>query len=110
MPRGGDMRKLATFSDVTLSADSYGDPAEVWTAVGSAQWVSIEYGKGEEFMSGRAVTNERPLTIRTRYRSDLAGLTPKARMAWNSRTFNLVSVTNIGERNRDLVILAREAL
>lgn len=104
------MRKLATFSDVTLSADGYGDVAEVWAAVGSAQWVGIEPGETKEIVSGNAVAAVRDLKIRTRYRSDLAGLTPKAKMTWKSRTFHLVSVTNIGEKNRDLEFLAKEAV
>ena len=111
MIEAGDIRARgvkAQFQDYTLSADAYGDRTRVWANVGSAAFVGISPAIGKEIVENFQQDAIRPTMIRLRYRSDIAALGPESRMTWNGRTFNLVSVQNINEGNRDLVIPATE--
>jgi len=38
------------------------------------------------------------------------GITHKMRVAWDSRIFEIESVLNVGERNRELLLMASESV
>jgi head-tail adaptor len=99
---------MAQFMDYTLSANAYGDAAQVPANVGSAVFVMIRPALGTEIQERFQQDAHRPAVITLNYRSDIAALSPKALMTWNSRTFNLVSVQNIDEANQCLLIHATE--
>ena len=45
--------------------------------------------------------------IRMRYQ---AGITHKMRVAWGTRLFEIESVLNVGERNREIVLMCSETV
>jgi len=98
----------AQFQDYTLSANAYGDAAQVPANVGSAVCIRIRPAQGTEIQERFQQDAHRPAVITLNYRSDIAALSPKALMTWRSRTFNLVSVQNIDEANQCLLIHATE--
>ncbi len=40
----------------------------------------------------------------------MSGITPKMRVNYNSRIFDILSVINVGERNRELQLMCRESI
>jgi SPP1 family predicted phage head-tail adaptor len=87
-------------------------PAEVesilqsWDTFAEA-WASIEPLIGKEYFAQereQAVVSHK---IRMRYQP---GITHKMRVAWESRLFEIESVLNVGERNREIVLMGSESV
>lgn len=68
-------------------------------------WAAIEPLKGREYHEARARNSEVDTRIRTRHRT---GINAKMRVAFGSRTFDIQSVINVDERNRELHLMCKE--
>lgn len=102
--RAGKLKHRVEVQARTVQQDTFGDAAEVWTTL-AFRWASIEPEGGREVWQA---DQQRPdvsgtITIRS-YR----GLTPKHRIKWGSRIFNLESVTDLGEDGVEMRLAYRE--
>lgn len=70
-------------------------------------WGSVEPLAGREFFAAQQVNADVSHRIRLRY---LPGITPKMRLKFGDRIFDIVNSLNIEERNRELELLAREVV
>jgi len=68
-------------------------------------WAQISPLRGNEAASARQINATVTHRIITRY---LAGVKARDRFIWGDRTFEIISVRNIDERNRMLEIDAEE--
>lgn len=70
-------------------------------------WASVEPLRGDEFLQadrqGASVTT----TIVIRYQS---GIEPQMRAVWGSHTYDIQSVINIDERQRETHLMCREII
>jgi SPP1 family predicted phage head-tail adaptor len=104
--RAGQMSKKVTVQQATETRDSDGGIIQAW-ATFATLWCSIEPIKGDEFFAAQTTGATVTHRIRTRY---CPGVTPKMRLSWDSRIFNILSVINFKERNAELEIMASEAI
>lgn len=102
--RAGRLRHRVTFQERALIANGYGEEEEIWSDV-SDRWVSIMPAKADEIAAAGTVQAQVSHTIRLRYWS---AVTHQFRVVYGSRTFNIDSVRNIGERDRELELLCLE--
>jgi len=68
-------------------------------------WAEIRTEGGREFFRQRTLHSELTHEITIRYR---AGLKPKMRLVWGTRTFEILSVINDEARQRKTVLNCRE--
>ena len=102
--RSGTLRHKVTIQTMTDGKDAVGSPTETASTLAKV-WAAITpLNAGEVF---RADHFEGDVThrIRLRYR---AGITPKMRVIYGSRTFDIRSVLNVDERNRELELAVTE--
>jgi len=104
--RAGWLRHRVTIQKKTTSQDSYGAEQETWTNVATV-WAGIEPLRGREYIDAQNATAEVTHRVRIRYQS---GITPRMRVSFGSRTFEIVSVINVLERNRELELMCREVV
>lgn len=102
-PRVGAMRNYITIEEST-ETNTTGERTLTWAEYKSC-WASVMPLNGTEKFNLQQTMAEVTHRIRTRY---LAGVTPKMRITWDSRTFNITSVINLDEGNHWLEILAVE--
>jgi SPP1 family predicted phage head-tail adaptor len=102
----GKLRHRITIEQVTETQDIDGSVIETWTTFATAQ-ASIEPVSGREYFAAQSTQAEVTHRIRLRY---LSGVTPKMRVNYNSRIFDILSVININERNRELQLMCRESV
>lgn len=93
-------RKTATADELTDSQDTWEVLAQV---LGTITPLS-----GKELIEGNAVASHITHKIEFRWGSTLALLTSRDRIKLEDRAFNLVSVVNVGERNRKFECMATE--
>jgi len=88
------------------SRDSFGDSTPAWTDLATV-WAEIVPISGREFWAAQAVNAEKDLRITIRYRDDI---TPKNRIVYGSRVFDIQSVIDMRGMREELQIMCREEL
>jgi SPP1 family predicted phage head-tail adaptor len=73
----------------------------------AAVWASVEPLLGREYFDAQREQADVSHRVRMRY---LAGVTHSMRVALGPRVFEIESVINAGERNRELVLMCRESV
>lgn len=102
--RAGKLRNVIEIQRYSEAQDSYGEMIRGWTTDITAH-ASIEPLNGRERFEAQQIIPDVTHTVIMRYQADV---TPKHRVRFNGRTFNIMSVLNIDERNRELQLLCKE--
>ena len=108
--RAGELRHRVTIQAVTDGLGTAGGPTETWADVATV-WAAVESVLNRvaatEYMEAQQVEAQALTRIRIRYR---AGVTPKHRVLWGTRVYNILAVNNVDERNIELHLMCRELL
>lgn len=102
----GRLRHRITIEQVAEAQDTDGAVLESWTPYTTVQ-ASIEPVSGREYFAAQSTQADVTHRISLRY---LSGITPKMRVNHTSRIFDILSVINVGERNRELQLMCRESI
>jgi len=100
----GMLNCRGTIQYKAVSRDAYGGETVVWSDE-AAVWMSIEGLSGREYFAAQQLGGEITHKIRMRFRR---GMQPGKRILHNGRVLDVLSVINVGERNRELEIMAKE--
>jgi SPP1 family predicted phage head-tail adaptor len=68
-------------------------------------WAAIEPVSGNERFLSNTTLAQANVKIRSRY---VAGITPKDIIGFGTRRYDIISVSNIDEKNKELVVFAKE--
>lgn len=102
--RAGRLRAKMTVQAATESKDARGSVSQSWGTVGYA-WADIAPQSGTEQTSAAQREGSLTSVVRMRYYS---GLTPKHRLLYGSRTFDILSVADPDGRRRDMDVTVIE--
>ena len=100
----GQLRHKLTLQRSSKTTAVGGKRTTTWTDV-AEMYASIKPLEGTELQAAQATNAKASHEIVTRYR---AGVTPKHRFAFGSRTFNIKSVLNVDERSATLKMVCGE--
>jgi len=129
--RAGRLRKRITIEAVMETRDAYGEPAETWSAYQGAllateagvtltteagveltvgtttgtYWADVIPISGREYFTAKSVHADVTHKFRIRYQS---GITPKHRISYDSRVFDIRDVIDVDARKRTLEMIAIE--
>lgn len=104
MVRAGGLRRRVTIQQRSDAQDTFGEADPTWTTLATV-WASIEPMQGSEMMGGGLEMDSTPYVFRVRYSTTITALNPKThRISWNSQTFDITSVNNADQRNREMQI------
>ena len=99
-----DLRHAVTFEQREEVKNATGGLDVNWVAVVST-WVKITPLSGRETFKASKIQSEVTHSVVMRY---LAGITPKLRIRFGDRYFDIKSVLNVEERNIELNLLVEE--
>jgi SPP1 family predicted phage head-tail adaptor len=102
----GKLRHRITIEQVTETQDADGSIVEIWSPFAVVQ-ASIEPASGREYLAAQSIQADVTHRIILRF---LTGIVPKMRVNYGSRIFDILSVINVGERNRELQLMCRESI
>jgi SPP1 family predicted phage head-tail adaptor len=102
--KAGKLRHSIIIQTRTDTADSYGEPIPAWSTF-LETWASIDPISGREFFSSKEVKSEVSHKVRIRWAE---GITTQMRVLFGTRTFDIESVINIEERDRELLLMCVE--
>ena len=92
---------LETNVGTTNTFGAITDTWSLWTTL----WASVEPLSGRELLQAQQMQADITHRVRFRY---VSGVTAKMRVAYGSRYFNILSVINDQERNREIVLMCKE--
>jgi len=106
----GKLRHILTVEQPSAAADSYGQPKEDWKGLGQIHCY-VEPLSGEEIVEAKKVAGIETHRITTRWNRMID---TTMRLTWKQpggkvRVFQIVSVSNVEERNRELLLLCKES-
>ncbi len=104
--RAGRLRHRVTIQEKTVTQDTFGAEVITWSDV-ITLWAGVEPLRGREFDELRRTGAEVTTRIVTRYKS---GVLPEMRATYNSHTYDILSVINLEERDREVHLMCREVL
>lgn len=102
----GRLRERITIQTENVTRDASGQELKTWDDVATV-WANVTPGaSSERFLAsaGQRVA-EVTHTVRLRYR---AGITPKMRLAWETRVLEILSVVDPDGRLRTTILLCKE--
>ena len=102
--RAGELRHRLTFKGPTHTSDGQGGITETW---GSAFTVWGAFGPltGKEFYDSQLVNSEITGKVKIRHRDDID---PTMQIYFGTRVFEILSILNPEERDRELNIKVKE--
>lgn len=103
----GRKRHRVTIERITTAQTATGAMEKTWASIGQV-WAEIVPQRGDEASEQMQLTASLLHTIRLRRTGAAVGLTPADRITYQGRTFELTSVADIGERNREIECQATE--
>lgn len=105
--RTGKLRHRVEVQRYGTSYDPEGEPIQEWQLLAKA-WAAIEPLKGEEYFA--AATIQAQISHKVTMRPPGIEITPADRIIFGSRIFEIESVINVEERNRELVLMCVEKI
>lgn len=106
MPTIGDLRERIDLQVEQRTRDDVGGFVSQWVGVAQV-WARVQpMGTGERYMRHQMQANA-SWRVTIRHRSDVS-VSPKMRVVWGSRTFEVRGFTNADERKRFLDLACEE--
>jgi head-tail adaptor len=102
--RIGRLRNLATIQSNAPTQDTIGGTVDAWSTFGE-WWCELVQVKGGEAFRGRAVHASADSVASGHY---MPGVTRQMRVLLDGRTFDILDVNNVENRNRELRLELRE--
>ncbi|MGJ3501613.1 putative phage head-tail adaptor (plasmid) [Piscirickettsia salmonis] len=104
--RAGLLRHRITLQNNLIGTNEYGEALDYWQDIATL-WARVSPRIGRELFSAQQFYHEITQTVTLRYRADVS---PNLRIYFDGRYFEILSVINPDERNRELVLACREWL
>jgi SPP1 family predicted phage head-tail adaptor len=106
MIEAGKLRHRVIIQTATEARDSYGQPIQTWATFDEV-WAEILPLRGTELFTAQQVQSKVVSKIKIRY---LAGVSPKMRVLFGARIYQIESIINTTERNVESVLMCSEVL
>ncbi len=107
--RAGRLRHTVTIERNEPTRDATGAEVAAWSRH-VVRRASIEPLQGREFWASRQTNAEVSVRVRLRWDGDTAAITPKDRVVFDGRTFDVVSVIVPNEARREVHLMCTEAV
>lgn len=104
--RAGELRHRVTIQISTEPQNTYGEGVPIWTTFDNV-WAAIEPLSGREYWAAQQENAEVNTRIRIRNKQ---GITPKMRVSWGNRIYDIMTVIRVNERDREIHLMCREVV
>lgn len=104
----GKLDRRITLERYTTTYNEFNEPVEAWTTLGRV-WASKRDVSDRERVAAAEVSAEISTRFQIRYSSTVADLSPKDRLTYEGRIYNISAVKEIGRREGLEISAAAEA-
>ena len=103
--RAGRLRNNAVIQQNAPTQDAIGAEVKSWSTHTASWWCELAQVNGGEAFRGRTVHASADSVAVGRY---VTGVTPRMRLTLGARTFEVLAVNNVENRNRELRLELKE--
>lgn len=104
MIQSGELKNKLSIETLTITQDTRGTPVDTWTEFANV-WGAIKPISGREYFDSQTENTETTHRVIIRF---LSGLTTKMRINHGGRLFDIESIINPKEQNRELILMCIE--
>jgi len=97
------MKNKITIQSKTITQDEELNPVETWANFATT-WVEVLSQNSREYFRLATLNSEIEEAFKMRY---IDGITPHMRALFKDKTFELIGVENVEERNRELLLTCK---
>lgn len=108
-PLAARLKNKVIIQAYTDTIDAAGGPTGTWSNF-ITRWAAVVPLNGSEYFAAQQLAVDVNVRIRLRFDTLAATISPKHRVLWGSRTFDIMTVINPQERNKEIVLMCQEAL
>lgn len=105
--QAGKLRHKITIQKQTETQDSYGEVDVTWSEY-CKTFAQIMTTSGKESYESHQIYGQRTVKFKIRYNSTTKAITPKMRVYWGSRYFDIEDVERANELNKDIFLTTTE--
>ena len=99
--RVGMLKAKVTIQQVSETPNAYGERVITWNNYAANRWAEVDPQKGvEQFLRQRTISEDTVL-FRLRY---IAGVIPKMKLVYGGNDYNIRSVINVRNADRELLL------
>lgn len=103
--RAGRLRHRITLERESVTRNQFKEEVREWQPY-AKRWADVRPLGGKEFWAAQQVIDDLTHEVRLRF---MPGINAKDRVVFAGRVFDIVAPpVNVGERNRELVLMCRE--
>ena len=102
----GAKRHRCAIQRNTSTQDEFGQDQESWATI-ATRWGQVKPMSSKELVASNQVQSNATHEVKLRYDSSL-NLTAKDRILYDGRFLNIESIINVGERNKEYVLICKE--
>lgn len=95
--KAGALDRRITIERYTSVQNEYGEPVVTWTNLATV-WASWRRASARETLAALEIAAAVSDVFEVRYSGTVSGITPKDRLVYGERNFDIVSVEEIGRR------------
>ena len=106
-PLAARLRDKVIIQAYTDTIDAAGGPTITW-ATFITRYASIVPLNGNEYFTAQQLNVDISVRIRLRYDTLAATITSKHRVLWGSRIYDILTVINRQERNKEIILMCQE--
>ena len=107
--RTGSLRSRIIIQSWEENPGDTGEPIATWSDFTTVWGSVIPFGGSEKF-DNHQLAGEMIYKIRVRYSAKMAQVTEKYRAVFKTRIFDIISILNNGERNKEITLICKERL
>jgi len=96
--RAGPLDRRIVIERATITPDEFNAPVEKWSTLASVAAAKADIKDGERLRAG-AVGSEITTRFQIRYSSTVADVSPRDRIQFAGRTYDIVAVKEMGSRD-----------
>ncbi len=100
----GRKSKSIQIETVTQVVNAFGGLAETW-ATFKKVFAEVSPTRGQEYFSSRQINTKNNVSFRFNY---FSGITTKMRVSYDGKVYDIQSIININERNREIELMCEE--
>ncbi len=102
----GKLNKMITIQSAVETQSAIGEVTTTWQLMATV-WAGITPLVGAELYRLKSVDAKISVKVRIRY---IAGISTKMRLLYGSRVLNILSIVNIREKDKEIVLMCEEIL
>ena len=101
--RAGELRNRITIQSKTITQDEELNPIETWVDF-ATPWVEVLPQNSREYYRLATINSEIEKAFKMRY---MDGINPRMRALFKNKTFEIIGVENVKERNKEILLTAK---